>query len=682
VALLDRQTEVIDFAYGFGDEFPPLKLGEGLTSRVINSREPLLINENRDWRHAEMGVESIGVPARSYLGVPIPVGRQVIGVISVQSTQREGRFDEDDVRLLSTIAANVGAAIQNAQLYEESQRRAGEMAALAEVGRDVASTLDPATVLERIAGHARELLAAGSSGVYLLQPDGRTLRVIAAVGDVADVLLGYEIEVGTGIVGHIVQSGVAGRIEDTTEDPRTVHILGTDETQEGEKLMVAPLLVQERAMGALAVWRDPRDQVFSQDDLNFLVGLAQQAAIAIENARLFAEVEGQKQFSESLVQNSPVAIVTADRAGRVSSWNPAAERLFGFSQAEALGHDLDELVATAEMRQEAAAFTGQTIRGSSVHAVTQRCRKDGTLVDVELLSVPVSIEGQDVGFIAIYHDISELKQAARAMEESERRLADIISFLPDATLVIDRQGKIIAWNRAIEEMTGVQAEDMLGQGDHEYALPFYGERRPILIDLVLQPDEEFEQKYEYITRQDAVLMGETYVPHLRGQGAYLYATASALRDAKGKIVGAIETIRDISARRQAEEDLQEAKEIAEAATQAKSAFLATMSHEIRTPMNAVIGMTSLLLDTDLSPEQQEFAETIRTSGDALLTVINDILDFSKIEAGRIDLERQPFDLRECVEGRRVWSWAVSSARRYRRPSPATRPACDRSCSTC
>jgi PAS domain S-box-containing protein len=290
-----------------------------------------------------------------------------------------------------------------------------------------------------------------------------------------------------------------------------------------------------------------------------------------------------------------------------------------------------------------------------------------------IVCVPIESTGEIVGIIGLARDpakgqafgteevalLTRFAQLAsvgldnarlyEAAQEAQRRLTDIIDFLPDPTMVIDEASRVVAWNRAMERLTGVAAQDMLGQGDYEYAIPFYGERRPILIDLVRIPHEEFVTKYAHIGKQGSVLAGETFVPHLRGTSGYLYATASALHDSKGDFAGAIETIRDLTERKQAEVELQHAKEAAEAATQAKSAFLAMMSHEIRTPMNAIIGMSGLLLDTELTPDQREFAETIRSSGDALLTIINDILDFSKIEAGRMELERQAFDLRECVE---------------------------------
>jgi PAS domain S-box-containing protein len=226
---------------------------------------------------------------------------------------------------------------------------------------------------------------------------------------------------------------------------------------------------------------------------------------------------------------------------------------------------------------------------------------------------------------------------------------DIINFLPDATLVIDDQGRVVAWSRALEYLTGIKAEDMLGKGDYEYALPFHGERRPILIDLVSAPREEFERKYAKIQRVGTTLIGENYARNLPGGTRYLYATASPLHDLNGKVTGAIETIRDITDRKNAEEELRKARDAANSANEAKSTFLASMSHEIRTPLNGIIGMTGLMMDTPLSAEQHEFAETIRNSGDSLLMIINDILDFSKIEAGKMEMEHQPFDLRECLE---------------------------------
>jgi len=235
------------------------------------------------------------------------------------------------------------------------------------------------------------------------------------------------------------------------------------------------------------------------------------------------------------------------------------------------------------------------------------------------------------------------------LKESERRLSSIIDFLPDATLVIDREGKVIAWNRAMERVTGIQCDSILGKGEYAYAIPFYGERRPILIDLVLNPDNNYEQKYDGFKREGHTLFGETRSEHLKNETVHIFAAASALIDSNGKVVGAIETLRDITEWKRVENELIQARLTAEEATKAKSAFLANMSHEIRTPMNGVMGMTSLLLDTPLTTEQRDYARTVQNSADALLTIINDILDFSKIEAGKLEFEHIDFDLRLTLE---------------------------------
>jgi PAS domain S-box-containing protein len=247
-------------------------------------------------------------------------------------------------------------------------------------------------------------------------------------------------------------------------------------------------------------------------------------------------------------------------------------------------------------------------------------------------------------------EVQERIQAEAAMRDSERRMADIINFLPDAAFVIDKEGAVIAWNRAIEMMTQVKAEDILGKGDYEYSLPFYKKRRPILIDLVTNQDLDVEGCYEELKwHEDGSLAGVSFISDLNGKLTYLQGSAAVLYDSEGNIYGAIESIRDITDQKMVEEDLKNSKEIAELATRSKSNFLANMSHEIRTPMNAVIGMAGLLLETDLKPEQRDYLETIRTGGNSLLAIINDILDYSKIEGEKMELEILPFDLLGCIE---------------------------------
>lgn len=164
---------------------------------------------------------------------------------------------------------------------------------------------------------------------------------------------------------------------------------------------------------------------------------------------------------------------------------------------------------------------------------------------------------------AINGMLEVLEQSREELQESKERyqglakqMRDIIEFLPDATFVIDQDKRVIFWNRAIEEMTGVPKVDIIGKGDYAYAVPFYGGPRHTLIDLVVTSDREKEQFYEYVEARGQTLFAETYAPALfNGQGAYLWATASPLYDGEGNLAGAVESIRDITERKRAEEQL-------------------------------------------------------------------------------------------------------------------------------
>jgi PAS domain S-box-containing protein len=633
-------------------EQEPVRLGPGLTSYVLQTHQPLVLGslEEAEMYGLVWVYNDIEREPKSWIGVPIQVGDEALGVLAVQDMP-EHRYHEDDARLLGTLASAMGVALENARLYGDAEQRAGQMAALAEAGHEISASHDLPAIMEKIASRAHQVCQARTTVLYRIEPDGQSFKASVALGLYAEQFKASVILAGQGITGSIIHSKEPEIIPDPNLDSRVVHVEGTPEEEEQpETMMIAPLVVRSQTVGVLSLYRWTAQGRFTQVDLDFLSGLARQAAIAIENVDLLEETKRQKEYSETLVQNSPVAIVTADNDYIVSSWNRGAERLFGYSAREAIGKEINQLVAfQPDLLAEGTEFDTQTSGGGTVHGITCRCRKDGSLVDVELSGVPVIVDGKQMGVIAIYHDLSELKRAEDAIIESQRRLMDIIDFLPDATFVIDNAGKVIAWNRAIENMTGIPAQEMLGKGDYEYARAFYGKRRPILVDQVFKPLEELELEFVQVLNQGSILSDETFAPNLRGQARYLTGTASVLRDSKGATAGAIEIIRDITQRKLAEVELQQAKEAAEAATRAKSDFLAMMSHEIRTPMNAIIGMSGLMLDTPLNVDQRDFAETIRSSGDALLTIINDILDFSKIEAGRMDLEQQPFDLRECVE---------------------------------
>ena len=226
-----------------------------------------------------------------------------------------------------------------------------------------------------------------------------------------------------------------------------------------------------------------------------------------------------------------------------------------------------------------------------------------------------------------------LRAKSAESRSREELLRTVIDTLPDAIFAVDREGRFILGNVAGVASSAVGTPDeLVGKTARDVFAPGIA-------------DQFHEGRLQILEHGAPVLDME----HRVDQSRIGLTSRVPLRDKAGAVVGVVGVTRDVTEAKRAEVELVAAKEAAEAATQAKSEFLANMSHEIRTPMNGVIGMTSLLLDTGLDAEQRDFVETIRTSGDALLTIINDILDFSKIEAGMLDLESQPFDVRQAVE---------------------------------
>jgi len=250
-------------------------------------------------------------------------------------------------------------------------------------------------------------------------------------------------------------------------------------------------------------------------------------------------------------------------------------------------------------------------------------------------------EGHHYGRIWTFRDITERRRAEEQLRGSQRRLADIIEFLPDATLAIDAAGKVIAWNRAIEVMTGVNKEDMLGKGDHEYALPFYGTRRPILVNFVTMWDDEVEKQYSFIKKDGDTLYTETDVPFVRGQKRSLWGKAGPLYDIHWNVVGAIESIRDVTERKVLEAQLINAQKM-----EAIGTLSGGIAHDFNNILMGVQGYISLMMmDMAADHPHHEWLRNIEDLVRNAADLTGQLLGFAR--GGKYDVK--PFSMNELVE---------------------------------
>ena len=316
-------------------------------------------------------------------------------------------------------------------------------------------------------------------------------------------------------------------------------------------------------------WDDLRDKIIGLGEKSiqksYYPELQQRLhELEIKNLQLNKKIEERKQAEQalreseekyrSLFEESRDAIVLTTQLGKFIDANSAALELFGYTKEEILKMNFQKLYVDPD---EGYRFQKEMKEKDSVQDFeTKLRRKDG--VEMDCIFDVVCRQGDDgkiLKYQGIIRDISEAKRAQEALKASQQHLTQILNFLPNATMVIDNEGKVVTWNHAMERMTGVKAEDILGKGNYEYALPFYGERRPVLIDLVRKWDEETAEKYQHVKRQGEALVSETY-DCLVKPGGFLRNKASLLYDSTGEVMGAIESIRDISDRKRAEEKLQ------------------------------------------------------------------------------------------------------------------------------
>jgi PAS domain S-box-containing protein len=356
------------------------------------------------------------------------------------------------------------------------------------------------------------------------------------------------------------------------------------------------------------------------------------------------ELESSERRSRQVLETSFDAFVGLDSRGRIVDWNPQAEKTFGWPSSAVAGRVLSQTIIPDPHRGAYEGIVaelldaGQDLAPSRRFEIAASCQ-DGREIPVEITISALGSEDAHK-FAVFLRDLTDSKRSEEKIREGSELVRLLLDSTPEAIYGIDSAGRCTFCNTACLQLLGYESSaELLGRNMHELIHHTRTDGTPYPVEHC-HIYEAFRQgkgthvDNEVLWCKDGTRFPAEYWsrPILRGE----------------ELVGSVVTFVDITERRRAEQALRDAKHAAEAANEAKSTFLATMSHEIRTPMNGILGMTELVLDTDLTTEQRENLGLVRLSAESLLSIINDILDFSKIEAGKLEIEAIPFDLRESL----------------------------------
>jgi len=365
---------------------------------------------------------------RAVLAVPLKTKDEVTGVLGVGDIAGRA-FTEDDVQLLSAFADQAAIAFQNARVYAQTERARREATDLADVARELTETLDVPSVGERIVDRVLPLFKARLAIVRVLEPDG-SLRAIAASGTARIPFgSGHVLPPGIGLMSSVVTEGRSLWTTDARTDPKIARSADyTERLEESgtEAAVAVPLRVQGRTIGVLGI-SDAAGRAFSPGEISLLQAFADQAAVALENARLFAEqrraeeaVRDARDRLHGIIEASPLAIIALDERGLIRTWNRAATNLFGWTQEEVLDRPLPTIPEDRQEEYEALK-AGYRVGTAVTDLETKRRRKDGSIVEVVLSVAPITdAEGRSVGSIGVMADITQRKQLQAQLVQAQK----------------------------------------------------------------------------------------------------------------------------------------------------------------------------------------------------------------------------------------------------------------------
>jgi PAS domain S-box-containing protein len=384
-----------------------MQLGEGAMGHVAESAEPLIIPSYQEWAGRSASYTEGTIQA--VMAAPLVIGSRLVGAIASVHSDPTRVFGERDLRRLAMFGPQAAIAIENARLFTAERERAQEQKALLDTMQDLSGELELSKVLHGVLDRAVSLLSVTGGELAVYDEAKKDLSIVASHNMPVDAV-GTRMRLGEGAMGRVAETHeplIIPRYQEWNSRS-SQYTQGTIQS-----VMAAPLMIGSRLVGAIASVHSDPDRVFGEGDLRRLMMFAPQAAVAIENARLFASAH---RYFEDLVLNNPVAIVSVDLDMNITSCNPAFESLFGYKQEDVLGKNLDQLVTDEGTLDEAQSFTEEAYAGRKSVGIGRRRRKDGTLCEVEIFTIPVIVNEEQVGIMALYHDISELQQARRTAE--------------------------------------------------------------------------------------------------------------------------------------------------------------------------------------------------------------------------------------------------------------------------